>query len=158
MPNFLNQNLHQMLWNPLKIWLGEHPLVYWFLSHPLILLGLSLLILLLLAGLVSAIAQLTQNLWLRLLQLPVQLVRALGQAIAIGFQRLLQYFFKGLTADESDEPVPTTESSVLLLSRNDSFSSYTNLQALLNRLERVRQEEAELIEQIKLLADEQLPK
>jgi hypothetical protein len=58
----------------LQAWLLEHPIVAWLVLHPL--WGLSLLgvVLLLFAGLWSAIARLTEGFWLTLVRLPFQLI------------------------------------------------------------------------------------
>lgn len=170
MPHFLNQNIQQMFWSPLEVWLGEHPLIHWLLTHPFILLGLSLIALLLLAGLMSAIAYLTQNLWLRVLQLPVQLIQVLGSAIAIGLKRLFQMLLRPSSSEISDERVTknnvtkthsTNADAAIVRSNNtnsDGIASHaTDLQTLLECLEHVRQEEAELIEQIKALVEERSP-
>ena len=153
MPHFLNQNIQQMFWAPLEVWLGEHPLVHWFLAHPFILLGLGLIALLLLAGLMSAIAYLTQNLWLRLLQLPVQLIQVLGNAIAIGLKRLFQMLFSPSSSTNADAAIVLSKPA-----NSDGIASHApELQTLLERLEHVRQEEADLIEQIKALVEERSP-
>ena len=160
MPHFLNQNIHQVLWTPLEVWLGEHPFMHWFLIHPLILLGLGLIVLLLLAGLMSAIAHLTQNLWLRLLQLPIQLVQALGKAIATSLQWLFQRLFSRSTSVPSDIQATKGDSVIQLSSSNPSHSplenasSHHELQRLIHRLDHIRQEEADLIEKIKALVEE----
>ena len=164
-----------MFWAPLEVWLGEHPLIHWFLVHPFILLGLGLIALLLLAGLMSAIAYLTQSLWLRLLQLPVQLIQVLGNAIAIGLKRVFQMLFSPSSSGISDEwgtrdngarsDIKSTysanaDAAIVLSNTTNSegpTSHATDLPTLLKRLEQVRQEEAELIEQIKALVEERSP-
>ena len=161
MPHFLNQNIHQVLWTPLEVWLGEHPFMHWFIVHPLVLLGFSLIALLLLAGLMSAIAHLTQNLWLRLLQLPIQIVQALGKAIATSLQWLFQRLFARPTSRPNDIQAKKGDSAIQLSHPDLSYSSledgspHHELQHLLNRLDNLRQEEADLIEKIKTLVEEQ---
>jgi len=66
--------LQSALLNPVQTWLAEHPLIAWLVAHPLWALGLLVLGILLLAGLWSAIARLTEGFWLTLVGLPFQLV------------------------------------------------------------------------------------
>lgn len=160
MSHFLNHNFHQVLWTPLEIWLEDHPLVHWFLLHPLLMLSLMLIGLILLAGLMSAIAQLTQNLWLRLLQLPVQLVQSIGWAIATGLRQLFRRFFHRSSLEVLDESAISdhaTNVDSALTRHKTVVISHNELQPLLERLEWVRQEESQLIEQIKALMDERSP-
>ena len=156
MSHLLNQNIHQVLWTPLEVWLGEHPLMHWLLAHPFILLGVGLTLLLLLAGLMSAIAHLTQNLWLRLLQLPVQLIQGIGMAIATVLTYVFQRLFRRSSVEVSDKTGEKADvSSVLSNLDSDVISPpSTDLRPLLERLEMVRREESELIEQIKALVKE----
>ena len=134
--------------------------MHWFIVHPLVLLGFSLIVLLLLAGLMSAIAHLTQNLWLRLLQLPIQIVQALGKAIATGLQWLFQRLVTRSTAVPNDNLVTKGDSAIQLSHSDPSHSSledispHQEIQHLLNRLDNIRQEEADLIEKIKALVEE----
>ncbi|TVP64572.1 MAG: hypothetical protein EA342_16130 [Leptolyngbya sp. LCM1.Bin17] len=65
--------LPSTLFNPVQTWLSAHPLVAWLVAHPLWALGLLVLGILLLAGLWSAIARLTEGFWLTLVGLPFQL-------------------------------------------------------------------------------------
>jgi hypothetical protein len=59
---------------PIQAWLMEHPLVAWFVLHPLWGLAVLGVAILLLAGLWSAIARLTEGFWLTLVKFPFQVV------------------------------------------------------------------------------------
>jgi hypothetical protein len=61
--------------DPLTDWLKLHSPWSWLFAHPIALIGVILLALFLLSGLLSAIAQLTQRLWIGLLRSPWQLTR-----------------------------------------------------------------------------------
>jgi hypothetical protein len=61
--------------DPLTDWLEAHSPWSWLFAHPIALIGVVLLALFLLSGLLSAIAQLTQRLWIGLLRSPWQLTR-----------------------------------------------------------------------------------
>lgn len=57
----------------LQNWLDVHPIAAWMLHHPIWTLGLVGLIIVLVFGLLGAIARLTENLWLSLLHTPIKL-------------------------------------------------------------------------------------
>jgi hypothetical protein len=90
--------------------------MYWIAVHPLYDLGLGLAVLFLLAGLLKAIARLTERLWLALLQSPLRLGKWL-------LSRLAQLFKLRL----APEPVPD------------------RLPEILTRLEALRQEQDALL-------------
>ncbi|MGB3615599.1 MAG: hypothetical protein WBA10_17525, partial [Elainellaceae cyanobacterium] len=56
-------------------WLGHHPVLAWLLAHPLVTLGLGVVIVVLVGGLIQAMAQLAQRGWTALLNIPLYLIR-----------------------------------------------------------------------------------
>ena len=60
---------------PLQEWLNTHPFWNWLLIHPLWLVAAIILLLFLLAGLLGAIARLTEKIWLAILQAPLKLIQ-----------------------------------------------------------------------------------
>jgi hypothetical protein len=56
-------------------WLEQHPIIHWMVDHPLGAAALLILALVLLGGLFRAIAYTTEQLWLAILRLPMQLGR-----------------------------------------------------------------------------------
>jgi hypothetical protein len=109
---------------PFQAWLEQHPILSWLASHPLWLLAIILLTLFLLSGLLRAVASLTEQFWLLLLRLPILMV---------------QWVWQG---------------SLLLLRpiRPKAEPSAPNrLAELLERLETLRQEEEDLMQEIKSL-------
>ena len=120
------------LTSPLQNWLADHPMGYWLVSHPLWLVGLILITLVLLSGLFGAIAQLTQKLWVFVLQAPLSLARWM-------FVTLFQVF------------------GIALRWKGDAAKPPENVHRLteiLSRLEGLRQEQDELIKEAKTVLKE----
>ncbi|HEY9626036.1 MAG TPA: hypothetical protein V6C84_01935 [Coleofasciculaceae cyanobacterium] len=116
---------------PLQKWLAAHPAGYWLVSHPLWLVGLILIGLLLLSGLFGAIAQLTQKLWIFVLQAPLLLTRWIFAAI---FQLLGAIFrWKG----KAEKPVENAQQQ--------------RLDEILSRLEVLKQEQDDLMKEAKAI-------
>jgi len=129
-----NRIIDQVLDNltsPLQNWLSAHPTGYWLVSHPIWLVGLILLCLLLLSGLLGAIAQLTQKLWIFVLQAPLLLTRWIFAAIFQLFGAVFRW--KGNT-----EKLPENEQQ-------------QRLAEILSRLEVLKQEQDELLKEAKTI-------
>ncbi|HZG38008.1 MAG TPA: hypothetical protein VEZ50_04940 [Nodosilinea sp.] len=71
--NSWTDGLQSALLRPVQGWLAEHPWMSWLVGHPLWALALAGVVLLLFAGLWSAIARLTEGFWLSLVKLPFRL-------------------------------------------------------------------------------------
>ncbi|WNZ25402.1 hypothetical protein HJG54_22810 [Leptolyngbya sp. NK1-12] len=128
------------LLTPVQDWLSQYPTLLWLAMHPLWLLGTILLLLFLLSGLLRAIARVTEKLWLWLLMFPVTLVRWLWQ----GTLFLLSRPFSGKSLPQSSFVNPP------------ALETPDRLTEVLNRLESLRQEQNELLQEVKvLLAKEQ---
>lgn len=130
MDALLNQwegGLTSVVRRPLADWLMAHPFLAWLVAHPLwalVLVGLGLL---LLAGLWSAIARLTERFWLTLVRLPFQ---------------LMAWIFSGITGRLLRRSAPTAETAP------------DRLNAIVLRLENLQQEQALLLQEMhRLLAE-----
>ncbi|MBD3883036.1 hypothetical protein IFO70_14825 [Phormidium tenue FACHB-886] len=121
-------SLWDSLTQPIQDWLLAHPYGNWLLMHPLWAIGLVLIVLLLLSGLFGAIAQLTQRLWIALLQFPVLLTRW----IFVGTFQLGRAIFQLKPA-----PAPTAD------------TQQQRLAEILDRLEVLKQEQDELLQEVK---------
>lgn len=112
---------------PLQVWLEVHPFWNWLLLHPLWLLGLMVLVLFLFAGLLGAIARLTEAIWLALLRAPIRLI----QLLFLGITQLLKMpFTPRLNPSPPNNP-------------------QERLTTLLNRLDSLRQEQDELMQEVR---------
>ncbi|HEY9640517.1 MAG TPA: hypothetical protein V6C57_08535 [Coleofasciculaceae cyanobacterium] len=115
---------------PLRDWLNAHPAGYWLVSHPLWSVGLLLISLLLLSGLLGAIAQLTQKLWIGILQAPWTLTRWIFTTVFHLLKSLLRW-------QGSVEPEPNRHQE--------------RLTEILTRLEVLKQEQDELLQEVKAI-------
>jgi len=128
------ERLTDQVLQPVQDWLTLHPFWNWLLIHPVWLLGVVVLVLFLFAGLMGAIARLTEAIWLALLQAPIRL----AQLLFIGVAKLLQLPF---TAKPKVSPASQP-------------NSQERLTAILNRLENLRQEQDELLQEVRSILGE----
>lgn len=137
MERLINPMIDQLLSRirlPIQDWLATHPLWNWLLTHPLWLLGTIILLLFLLAGLLGAIASLTEKIWLFVLQAPIRLM----QLIFIGTLKLLKIPF-----------LPRANSQKSTQSRPE------RLTVILDRLEALKQEQDALIQEVRSIVANQ---
>jgi hypothetical protein len=112
--------------NSTEEWFTQHPLIAWGINHPLWTLGFALIALFLSWGFLKAIAQLVERVWLLIFQSPLKL----GQWL---FQSLFNFYKQGTLASEQTE------------------QSGDRLTIILQRLDRLRQEQDELLEEVKTM-------
>jgi hypothetical protein len=104
-------------------WLMDHPVLSWGMTHP-IWTGVGVALLFFMSsGLLKAIARLTEQLWMSLLQWPLRLG-----------QWMLNPFFKGLRNQGADESLAPEQ-----------------LYEIMVRLEHLQQEQTLLLKDIKTL-------
>jgi hypothetical protein len=131
----LGDRLLESLSTPLQTWLAAHPIAQWLVMHPLWALGLIVGAIALLVGLFGAIGRLTENLWLRLFQVPLWLFASIFGG---GFQ-----LAKRLSQSSTRHPHKT-----------DSDNPTQRLDQILARLEELRCEEEQLLVELKTLVAE----
>ncbi|BAU41974.1 hypothetical protein [Leptolyngbya sp. O-77] len=132
----LGDRLLKSLSTPLQTWLVAHPIAQWLVTHPLWTLGLVIGAIALLVGLFGAIGRLTENLWLRLFQMPLWLFASIFGG---GFQ-----LAKRLSHSSSTRPS----------SNADSDNSTQRLDQILTRLTELHREEEQLLVELKTLVGE----
>ncbi len=139
LPWNFNQSLMSGFWDsvtaPFQDWLNQYPVLLWLAGHPLWLLGTIVLTLFLLAGLLRAVASLTEKLWLTLLRFPILL-----------FQWLWQGTFFLLSRPFAPKS-PIAQAALP--------SSSDRLAELLDRLEALRKEQDELLQEVKSIVSTQ---
>ncbi len=133
----LSKQLIDPIVNPVRDWLTQHPLWNWLLLHPLWLLGLVVLVLFLFAGLMGAIAHLTETIWLTVLRLPIRLT----QWIFWGVVQLFKLPFTPRLNGKKTDPVQSQE----------------RLTEILDRLEALRQEQDQLMAEVRSIMTVQKP-
>ena len=121
----------QSILNPIRDWLSQYPWLQWLVTHPLWLGGTILLIIFMFSGLIGAIGQLTQKIWIALLRSPFLLL----QWLFVGIFRLTRMLLGWKT-----EPA-----------KLPADNSQTRLQELLDRLDTLRQEQDELLQEVKTI-------
>lgn len=111
---------------PIASWFETHPIFAWGIDHPLLTLGLLVVVLLLLSGLLQAIARFTEQIWIWLLRSPVLLIQWL---FAVGRSWVRR--------KPPALPAATPQQERLTL--------------ILQKLETMRQEQDELLQEVRAL-------
>ncbi|EKQ70641.1 hypothetical protein OsccyDRAFT_0942 [Leptolyngbyaceae cyanobacterium JSC-12] len=114
----------------LQNWLNAHPLIHWVVDHPLWTVGLVVVTIFLFWGLLRAIARFIEQLWLIILRSPLLLFRWVLGISTRTYQRL---------AEPKDLLVPAP------------IDSQARLTEILTRLEVLRQEQDQLLQEVKTL-------
>jgi hypothetical protein len=136
--SILNSILNAFL-SPIQEWLSQHPQIGWLLANPVWLLVALIVALFLLSGLLRAVASLTEKLWLGLLKLPI---------------RLVQWTWRGsllLLRRPFAKPPQTVQPNLIGQTEQPKESASERLTEVLERLELLRREQDELMQEIKLL-------
>lgn len=112
----------------LQKWMQDHPLVAWVIGHPLLSVGILLAVVVLLRGLLDAIARLTERVWLAILRAPVRVANWL-------FTSTTQRFIH-TTLPPAQPEQPTQQE---------------RLMAIFTRLEAIQQEQDTLLKEVRAL-------
>lgn len=121
----LQGGLQGTLTQPMADWLQAHPLLAWGIDHPLWTLAGLFVVLLLLSGLLQAIARFTEQIWIWILRSPVLLIQWL---VAIGLRWMQR---------KPAAPIATPKQQ--------------RLTVILQKLEAMRQEQEELLKEVRAL-------
>ncbi len=124
-------------------WLLAHPILGWGVAHPLWALGMVIALAFMSGGLLRAIAQLTEQLWIDLLQLPMR-------AIRWGLDRLLPWG-KPQPSVQDSVPVGFYKPTLKQDQTGLQSASHQQLCEIMVRLEQIQQEQALLLQDIKAL-------
>ncbi len=117
-------------------WLVRHPVIAWMVHHPIPTLVLAVVLLLLFWGLVRAIAQLTERIWITILQVPLKLSLWCWAWITRPLQKL--------ALAKPAQPAVVSPST-----------PQTQLVEILTRLEALYQEQSQLIKEFRTLVANQ---
>jgi hypothetical protein len=117
-------------------WLAVHPVIAWMVHHPIPTLVMGAVLLLLFWGLVRAIAQLTERIWITILQVPLKLSLWFWAWITRPLQKIA--LVKSVQPPVSPSPTPQAQ-----------------LVEILARLEVLYQEQSQLIKEFRTLVANQ---
>lgn len=127
MGNILGEGIQNIVLGSFQDWLTDHPMLAWLITHPLYALAIGLLLLVLLWGLIGAIANLVQQAWSALLHAPLRLIHWIWRS-SIGL----------LTAATLPKAAPEPD-------------KHQRLSDLLNQLETIRLQQDQLLEEVKAI-------
>lgn len=119
-----------------QTWLNAHPTIDWTVNHPLWAAGVVLIAIFLLWGLLRAIAQFIEQVWVAILRSPLLLIQWFFGLSRSTYQRVI-----AAPKEMPVEPEPNLEH---------------RLTDLLNRLETLQQEEADVLQEVKTLLTAEL--
>jgi signal transduction histidine kinase len=117
-------------------WLAVHPIVAWMVHHPIAALFLLAVVIILFWGLIRAIAQLTERIWISLLQVPLKL--------SLWFWKWVSRPLKHMKLIQSSAPTATPPAT-----------TQTQLVEILARLEALSQEQSQLMKEFRTLVSRQ---
>lgn len=132
-------------------WLNQHPFIHWLVDHPVGAIALLITVLILFAGLLGAIARSSEHLWLLLLKVPFHLAVAVFRATGWMLGKLMPMLQQFRASSPQEWPAatatPPSAPSALMLENEQQ----ARLQALLEQLETLRQQEDALVAEVRSL-------
>jgi hypothetical protein len=136
--DYLIKSIGNSIGSPIAVWLAQHPSIAWLVNHPLIAILTSLIATILLVRLLltvyRAIASTIDRLWLAILRSP---------------WRLLKFLFGW-------ETKPKTITSNTTVTNYEVTNDSQQLQEILTRLDRIQQQQQEIIQDLALLKQQPL--
>jgi hypothetical protein len=131
------ESIDRAIANYFSHWLIAHPYFAWTIAHPLLGLGLLLLTIFSLWGLIKAIGRAIEQIWLFLLTTPFRLLQPI---LGLMWRSLRRVF--GNTSASDDR----------LDARSISTTTTERIDRIIDRLQSLRQEQDNLIEELTTLA------
>jgi phosphate/sulfate permease len=134
--NSVAEGLQNTVVASVQNWLKTHPIVAWMVYHPIPTLVLAVVLFMLFWGLVRAIAQLTERIWIIILQVPLKL--------SLWFWTLISRPWQGLNRGKP-AALPVAPPS----------TPQTQLVEILTRLEALYHEQSQLMKEFRTLVANQ---
>ena len=128
-----------------KDWIDSHPVVFWLVSHPLIGLAMVLLFILTLLGFFQALGSLFAQGWLFILQSPVKFMQGV---LSVGSKSVSNV--GGVAVNSLVSKNPEDKNNLALQLRgveSNSLESQERIANILTRLEAIRQEQNQLLQE-----------
>lgn len=128
-----------------KNWMDSHPVVFWLVSHPLISLAILLIFIFIILGLLQALGSFFAKGWLFILQSPVKLMQGVFSVVSKSVSKV-----GGLAVNSLVSKNPEDKNNSALQLRgleSNSLESQERLANILTRLEAIRQEQNQLLQE-----------
>jgi len=128
-----------------KDWIDAHPVVFWLVSHPLISLAILLIFIFIIVGLLQALGSFFAEGWLFILQSPVKFMQAV---LSIGSKFVSNVGGVAVNSLVLNNPKEKNNSALQVRGvESNSLESQERLANILIRLEAIRQEQNQLLQE-----------
>ncbi|MEG4404371.1 hypothetical protein [Microcoleus sp. MON2_D5] len=128
-----------------KNWMDSHPVVLWLVSHPLISLAMLLLFIFIILGFLQALGNFFAKGWLFILQIPLKLMQGVLSLASKSVSNLGGVVVNSLV---SKNPKDKNNSALQLRGvESNSLESQERIANILTRLEAIRQEQNQLLQE-----------
>ncbi|MEP6519525.1 hypothetical protein [Microcoleus vaginatus] len=128
-----------------KNWIDSHPVVFWLVSHPLISLAMLLLFIFLILGLLQALGSFFAEGWLFILQRSGKFMQGV---LSVGSKSVSNFGGVAVNSLVSKNPEYKNNSALQLRGvESNSLESQERLANILTRLEAIRQEQNQLLQE-----------
>ncbi|MEK0179849.1 hypothetical protein [Microcoleus anatoxicus] len=133
------------IYTTVKDWMDSHPVILWLVSHPLIGLAMLLLFILIILGLFQALGSFFAEGWLSILQFPGKFIQGV---FSVGSKSVSN--LGGVAVNSFSRNPGLHNNSALQLSgvESNSLESQERLANILTRLEAIRQEQNQLLQEV----------
>ncbi|WP_228056664.1 hypothetical protein [Microcoleus sp. LEGE 07076] len=138
----------------LKNWIDSHPAIFWLVSHPLIGLAMLLLFIFIIFGFFQALGSFFAEGWLSILQIPGKFIQGV---FSVGTKSASNLGGAAVSSLVSRTPGSNNNSALQLRGvESNSLESRERLANILTRLEAIRQEQSQLLEEASAILGKQL--
>ena len=128
-----------------KNWMDSHPVVFWLVSHPLISLAMLLLFIFIILGFLQALGNFFAKGWLFILQIPLKLMQGV---LSLGSKSVSNLGGVVVNSLVSKNPKDKNNSALQLRGvESNSLESQERIANILIRLEAIRQEQNQLLQE-----------
>ncbi|MDF0557045.1 hypothetical protein PY364_28505 [Kamptonema sp. UHCC 0994] len=136
-----------------KEWINSHPFIFWLVSHPLIALAMLLLSIFIILGLFQALGSFFARGWLSILQIPGKFIQVVFTVGSKSVSNLGGVAVNSLVSRNMGE----NNNLSLQLSgfQSNSLESQERLTNILIRLEAIRQEQNQLLQEAEAILSKQ---
>ncbi|MEG3833123.1 MULTISPECIES: hypothetical protein [unclassified Microcoleus] len=129
----------------IKDWIYSHPLVFWLVNHPLVSLAILLLFILSILGFFQALGSLFAKGWLFILQSPVKFMQGV---LSFGSKSVSNFGGVAVNSLVSKNLEYNNNSALQVRGvESNSLESQERLANILTRLEAIRQEQNQLLQE-----------